>query len=586
MKREFVRHASRGQVLLAVMVLFTVIITTIVVGIASPIVGQIQTAKNLRISKQAFFAAESLAEDMTYRFKNGLSVSASESFVLDEADASASVTTAGGAQEITATGDAYDLTRTTRIRLSQGSDGIAFNYGLQAGNGGVTMGGGSTINGNIYSNGSIDAVSAYITGTAIAANSAALAASIANETPVSPPNSITFRNASSVQDFAQSFQVPDGTPLNKIQFYMRKVGSPPNITVRLVSDNSGSPSTNTVSIGSVSLNAGLVTGSFGWIEVIFTQHPSLIPGTTYWIVLDSSSQSSSSYFVIGANTAYANGAAKTGSYGGSWSATSLDGYFRIYTGGFTSMIGGASYVGGVRIGGNAWASDVRGASVQGSLYCITGGNNNKPCDTSQGTPPAQAMPLSDANIEEWKTEAEAGGTITGDYTVGSRGAPVGPKKITGNLTISGGGTLTVSGPIWVVGNITLNGGGEISLPSSFAGRSVMLISDGRVSVSGGGEVESHSTGSYLFMVSTSKCPNDLNCSGNAAISISGGGGAIAANAQAGTVSLSGGAEINAVTAHNINISGDTTVNYEQGLASPEFVGGPSGEYTIASWREE
>ncbi|RJQ33647.1 hypothetical protein C4568_04190 [Candidatus Parcubacteria bacterium] len=577
-------HGEKGQVLIAVVILFTAIMTTVIVGLTGPILSQVQISKNLQQSKQSYFAAESLAEDMLYRFKTGKTVSASETLTVGGASASANVTTGGGEQTITVSGDLFDLERAIVISLSQGS-GIAFNYGLQAGNGGVSMGGGASIDGNIYSNGTIDAVSASITGTAIAANSAALSATIANESPSTPPSSINFRNASASQDFAQSFQVPDETPLNKVQFYIRKVGSPSNATVRLVNDNAGSPSTNTISIGSVSLNAGLVTGSYGWVEVVFTTNPSLIPGTTYWIVIDNSSQSSSNYFTIGAGTEYGSGQAKTGSYGGSWTATSLDGYFRIYTGGFTSYIGGAGYVGGVTIGGNAWASNVRGASVTGNLYCLTGSNNNKSCNTSQGVPPAQSMPFSDANIADWKAQAEAGGTHTGNYSIGWQGATLGPLKITGDLSIAGGGTLTITGPVWVQGNISLGGGGDITLPSTSLGRSVMLVADGRIQINGGGQVISESAGSYLFMVSTSECPNAVGCSSSPAISISGGGGAIAANAQQGTVSISGGAHINAITANQISISGGSSVTYDEGLASPEFVGGPSGGYTIGEWAE-
>src|SRR3989344_5519270 len=133
-----------GQVLIAVVILFTAI-----VGLVSPILSQVQMAKNLQQSKQSVFAAESLAEDMVYRFKTGKHVSASEALEVGGAEATASVTTGGGMQTITVNGDYFDLERSITISLSQGS-GIAFNYGLQAGNGGVTMQGNATVNGNIY----------------------------------------------------------------------------------------------------------------------------------------------------------------------------------------------------------------------------------------------------------------------------------------------------------------------------------------------------------------------------------------------------------------------------------------------------
>ena len=573
-----------GQVLIAVVILFTAILTTVIVGLVSPILSQVQMAKNLQQSKQSVFAAESLAEDLAYRFKTGKQVSASESLEVGGAEATASVTTGGGMQTITVNGDYFDLERSITISLSQGS-GIAFNYGLQAGNGGISLTGGSSIEGNVYANGSIDAINATISGTVVAADSVDATIAANNDSPSTPTNSINFRNVSASQDFAQSFQVSTSSPLNMMRLYMKRVGWPSDITVRLVTNSGSSPSTNNISIGDVGIDTGQVTTAYGWIDVIFEEKPSLTPGTTYWIVLDASGQNAYNYYVMGANNVYADGQAKTGSYGGPWTVTNLDGYFQLYTGGATSYIGGAESVGGVSIGDQAWAVHVQGASVSGQLYCTVGNFNNKACDTSRGTPPTLPMPFSDANIAEWKAEAETGGTHTGDYSIGWQGATLGPLKITGSLSIAGGGTLTITGPVWVQGNISLGGGGDITLPSTSLGRSVMLIADGRITINGGGQVLSESNGSYLFMVSTSECPNAVGCSSNPAISIAGGGGAIAVNAQGGTVTISGGAHLNAITANHISISGGGSVTYDEGLASPEFVGGPSGGYTISGWGE-
>jgi len=151
---KFKLKADNGQVLLVMMILFTAIVTTVVVGVAAPIVRQIQAAKNLTISKQSFFAAESLAEDLAYRFKNGKSVSASESLAVGGADATASATTAGSAQHITAVGNTDDAIRSVHITLSLGT-GIAFNFGVQAGEGGFYLDNTSSVSGNVYSAGPV-----------------------------------------------------------------------------------------------------------------------------------------------------------------------------------------------------------------------------------------------------------------------------------------------------------------------------------------------------------------------------------------------------------------------------------------------
>lgn len=580
-----VNHRSQdGQVLIISIIFFLVISIIFTTAIATPIANQIRGAADYTKSRQGYILADSSIKDIFYRLNTGKTVGSSVEIGLNGGGASTTVTNISSTQKrILSISDVNGYIRKAQIDVNQGS-GVAFNYGLQAGNGGVTMSGGSTVVGNIYSNGDIDAINATITGAAVAADSAALVADQSNDTPTTPASSITFRNVSASQDFAQSFQVSTTSPVNNIRFYIKKVGAPSNATIRITADNAGSPSTTLLPIGTVTLQSSQVTTSYGWVTVTMANPPSLIPGTTYWVVIDSTTQNASSYYVIGANSTYSSGAAKTGAYSGSWTTTGLDGYFRVYTGGITSLIGGAGYVGGLQAG-SAWASTVRGTSVQGTLYCTTGTNNNKACNTGMGTPSPQGLPFSDANIQDWKDDAAAGGTITGNYTVGYAGATLGPKKITGNLTVNGGGTLTVSGTLWVQGTVTITGGGKMRLPANYALNSGTIISDGTININGGGSLGSGTPGSFLFVVSTSECPNAVGCGGASAITVTGGAGAIAVNAQEGGVSISGGAELKAAVGNTISISGGSTVQYDSGLASPSFSSGPSGAYQITSWTE-
>jgi hypothetical protein len=262
--------------------------------------------------------------------------------------------------------------------------------------------------------------------------------------------------------------------------------------------------------------------------------------------------------------------------------------------GASSYIGDSSnpYVGSVVIGsagvGNAWAYQVLGASVAGNLYCQIGNTNNKSCNTSQGIPPAEPMPFTDDDITAWKNAATAGGIITGstkcpggysggNCIVGWQDATFGPGKITGNLTVNGGGTLTLTGPVWVVGTITLTGGGNIVLPSGYALNSETIVSDSTVSLGGGSSLGSGTSGSFLFVVSTS--------TSSSAITVSGGANTIAVVAQNGTVILNGGVSLSAAVGKTITASGGTTINYNSGLASPSFQSGPSGGWVLGTWGE-
>ncbi len=591
-----------GAAMLISVIFFLFISLAIISGLVGPTVREFKNANTNFNSKESYLLAESGTEDAMYRILNSMTIGGSETLTLGSNSATTTITTVfGNSKQIVSLGDVASLQRKTSVTLQTGA-GVAFNYGLQAGTGGISMSGGAVLNGNIYSNGSVNAISATVNGSVVASDSTSLAVDQSNITPSTPTSSINFRNAASSIDFAQSFQVSDNLLLNKVQFYIKKVGSPANATIKLVADNAGAPSTTVIPIGTITLNAASVTTSFAWVESVFTSNPSLTAGTTYWIVIDNGSSSSTNYYVLGGNadSSYTSGTAKTGVYSGAWTATSLDGYFKIYTGGISSMIGGAGYVGGVVVGsggvGDAWASSVVGASVAGNLYCASGSNNNKACNTGHGNAPSVDLPFTDQNITDWKTAAASGGTITGaancpggssggNCTIGSTGATFGPGKITGNLVVGGGGTLTLTGTLWVQGTVSINGGGKIKLPTSYALNSETIISDSTVSIAGGGSLGSGTSGSYLFIVSTSRCPYDTYCSGNNAITVSGGAGAIAVDAQNGIVLLNGGATLDAAVGNSMTLTGGADVTYNSGLASPSFSNGPSGAWTVESWSE-
>lgn len=578
-----------GLVFFAIMLIFS---AAILVSVSSYLKSERQS-----ISKQqALQLAEAGIEEAAYRLNQDSSYTGESNTTLGDGTFTIAVSTINGSTKgVTATGyipssNNPQAVSVIKANLSINNSIIAFNYGVQAGNGGFVMNGGSTLNGNIYSNGSIVATNGvHITGSATAANPPLVSADQANAAPVpidscTSSNCITFAKSTATQDFAQSFKISSAQPINNIQFYIKKVSSPSNITVRIVNDNSGSPGTDVLM--NSTLSASGITTNFGWATVTMPSTPILNPNQTYWMVLDASS-SSSKYYIIGANAnGYANGAAKIGQYGSSWSDTNptgLDGYFQMYLGGSPSTLGGSTYVGGVYVGTTgsdiAWAHTVIGASVTGDLYCQTGSYNNKACNVSKSDPTPQPMPLSDANIQDWKDDAAIGGTISGDYHVGWAGATLGPKVITGNLLVDGGGTLTVSGTLYIHGNITLTGGGKIVLAASYGNTNGAIVSDGYVVLNGGSTFAgSGQSGSYPFLITTSACPVAPGCSGNNAISLSGGAGTVAIIAQDGNILINGGSALKEVTGKQITMSGGATLIYDSGLVNANFTSGPGGSW--------
>jgi hypothetical protein len=153
---------------------------------------------------------------------------------------------------------------------------------------------------------------------------------------------------------------------------------------------------------------------------------------------------------------------------------------------------------------------------------------------------------------------------------------MGPRKIIGNLSVSSGGELRVSGTLWVTGDVTISGGAKVK--SADASQSFALVSDGIISVSGGAEVEG-SAGSYVLLLSTD--------SGASAISLSGGSNNAAVAAPYGTVNVSGGTDIKAIYANRISISGGADVQYSPEMSALNLSGATlfGGAPHIKSWKE-
>jgi hypothetical protein len=577
-------NKQKGAAMLISIVFFLFISLAITSGLVSPSVREFKNANVGLNSKKSFFLSESGSEDAFYRLVKNKPIGTTETITLDSNTATTSITSLGGdTTQITSLGDVSNYERQTNIILST-STGVSFNYGVQVGQGGINLTGSGTVNGNVYANGPITGdSSAIITGTAISANSPALAAEETNGSGI-PTYNVAFGNASATQDIAQSFQVSVESPLNKIQLYIKKNGTPSNATVKIVNDNAGNPGTTILATGT--LTASLVTTSYGWVNVTFSSSPLLDTGVTYWLVVDAGT-SSTKYYTIGAlSNTYAEGLGKIGQVGSTWNNTTpsgLDYYFSIYLGGFTGLIQGNSlsqwnqlHVG--TISGSAQAHTVNYTNATGNIYCQSGIGNNKSC-TYQDDPVYIEFPVSDANMAEWKSEAEAGGVYSGDYSVGWAGATLGPKKIVGNLIVSGGGILTITGTLWVTGNIVLNGGAEIKLASSYGTNDGVIINDGTVVISGGGHATGSGTaGSYLMMLSTS--------SSTSAMSVSGGAGAVIVYAPLGTITISGGASLKEATGYKIIVSGGSSITYESGLTNNNFSSGPSGSFAVESWGEK
>lgn len=575
--KTFNKHFfQKGNALVITILLFVAIATSISMGLAAPTISSVKASKDAIESKRSYAIAESGVEDVFYRIRTAKNVSSSETLTVGSQTTTTTITDiSSGKKQINTVGDSNDRNRTLNTVIEQGI-GVSFSYGVQTGKGGFTMANNSSIIGSVYSNGPITG-SGSITGSATSANSATLTSDQSNGSGA-PAYNVSFGTATATQDFAQSFQISTDEVVNKVQLYLKKVGSPSNLTVRIVTDSSGSPST--VNKTSGTLSASLVSTNYGWVDLVFSTNPQLNAGVTYWIVIDAST-SASNYYVIGGNAdGYANGASKIGQYNGTWnnnSPSTIDGYFNLYIGGITGLISGITI--GTGSVGDAYAHTVNSSTVRGNNYCQTGSGNNKACNTSLADPVEVAMPISDQNIQDWKDTAEAGGTFTGNKTISGTTASLGPLKITGNLSVTNNATLTINGTLWVQGTLDVSNNGTVQLASGYGSSEGVIVVDGTVNIGNNANFTgSGTTGSYVMVLTTSNSTSAITVGNNA--------GAVILYAANGTVSVSNNAGAKSITGYMISLNNNAVITYDSGLANSNFSSGPSGSWSATSWREQ
>ncbi len=267
-----------------------------------------------------------------------------------------------------------------------------------------------------------------------------------------------------------------------------------------------------------------------------------------------------------------------------------------YVAGSAGSISEMSCLGGVASGSsctslstpyNAYAHTITNSTITGTPYCQSGSGNNKACNTSTGVPAPEAMPISDDNIVQWKSDATAGTTITGDYNISSGSVTLGPTKIVGNMTVSGTATVTLANTVWVTGNVSFSGvggGSQVKLASTFGSQSGILVADGQISI--GNSVsfqDSGTSGSYIMLLSTSSCDESTTgspCTGKNAIEISNNANIIIANAQRGTVNFSNNATVKEVVGEKIRLKNNVIIRYGSGLPSTLFQSGSGGAWVF------
>ncbi|MDO8638690.1 MAG: choice-of-anchor R domain-containing protein [Candidatus Daviesbacteria bacterium] len=471
--------------------------------------------------------------------------------------------------------------RTIQTQISTG-EGISFVYGMLVGNGGFTMGNGATINGSIYSNGSIvGGNNEIITGDTYVAGGAQPNPDQQTDCNDSSCTDFIFgKNVGGVDrlDVAQSFKPSSTALINKVSLKLKKFGSPANITVRLLGDSSGKPNKSNV-LASGILTANLVTNQYSLIDVAFTTTPTLTVNTSYWIMLDTSSNSSN-YWSWSMDTlqSYTRGvplwSANWSASNPIWNNISGDLGFKTWMGGVVTSI---SMGNGSVVRGNTHANTISGLTINKDAYYQTI-NNTTVNGTSypNSTDPAPIeMPISAANITDWQSQAEALGVQTGE--VEGCHQRLGPGKIVGKIEIENQCTVIVTTPIWVTGDISVGNNVIFKMDPNLGASSGFIIVDGKTTFHNGNNLLGTGiAGSYLMLLST------YNSESNGIAAISTGNSSITGILYApfGTIQLANNATFKEAVAWKIDMGTDTTLTYDSGLISTFFSSGPSGSYSL------
>ncbi len=170
--------SSRGYILLFALVVSAVIFT-VTTGLTSYVTTSVRAAHHARVMAEALALAEAGMDKAVSELNDSLTYLGESDTLLGNGTFTTVISVVDAyTKRVTSTGyipnDTDPIaTKTITATVSVDTTLIAFNYGVQLGNGGLSMGSGSTIVGNVYANGPVTG-RGTITGTVIVASTSAI----------------------------------------------------------------------------------------------------------------------------------------------------------------------------------------------------------------------------------------------------------------------------------------------------------------------------------------------------------------------------------------------------------------------------
>lgn len=254
------------------------------------------------------------------------------------------------------------------------------------------------------------------------------------------------------------------------------------------------------------------------------------------------------------------------------------------------VAGSGHFIDGLNVGEDATVHTCKNSAIGGTLTYVSGGSSQN-CEAGEEiiTRPNQIdpepLPISLDQINEWKAQAEAGGTIGSQNISGIQ--TLGPKKISGNLNFENGATLIITGTIYVTGSITTGNNVNIKLDPSYGYLSGVVLSDGLITISNNTVLRgSGSAGSYVLLASDKNSPsgNGIDLSNNVDGATLAGTGAIFYT-NSSLIKVSNNVNAREITGYGLVLNNNAQIKYEVGLENALFSNGQGGSWKVLSWDE-
>jgi len=255
---------------------------------------------------------------------------------------------------------------------------------------------------------------------------------------------------------------------------------------------------------------------------------------------------------------------------------------------FAAQIGdrGLTMASGSSVNGQVYSNaDVVGASntrITGDAYAVDTISSPNPVVEGTRNEGADFIPLPPFDEEGWAEKANINNDpIAGDLTLGSGPATLGPRKIEGNLTLSTGAELTITGPLHVLGNFTMEQNSEIYLDENFESDGTVVFVEGVIIFMSNTQIFGTSADpkGYLLFVSTAMGNNAIELNSNASQE----GTMYAVN---GDVYINSLGDITALIGKGVVLESNAEINFDLGLITYTFTTGGQGSYGIIKWEEQ